>query len=212
MTPARGLLRENPAVYTSCYCEENVWRLLGTGVVDVSRSVVIFISNPRRTVAVHHQLASGPELALDDPWKDVCVWDYHVILAERRTDDRWYVWDLDSKLEFPCPIGRYVSLAFREGAPRALCAQFRVVNASRYRDMFGSDRSHMIDATTGRYMADPPNTPPIRPEASNLAQWWTTTDAAAAATAADLDTGFGVIVESPSALLHLLSSVDDTSS
>jgi len=68
-------------VYTSCYCEENVYLLAQAfstraGLLELSEwdIYVIFVSNEQKTVALWSQRARG----------DVVVWDYHVVLVLRR--------------------------------------------------------------------------------------------------------------------------------
>ncbi|PIL30513.1 hypothetical protein GSI_07213 [Ganoderma sinense ZZ0214-1] len=73
------------SVYTSCYCEENIYLLaqnfLAEAHTQASRGLawpwelyVVFISNRRKTVALWSQRLRAPQ---------VVVWDYHVVLVLR---------------------------------------------------------------------------------------------------------------------------------
>ena len=72
------------------------------------------------------------------------------------------VYDLDTRLPFPCPFSSYAQRAFLPAwsHPPSLQPLFRVVPAPLYLSTFASDRSHMLDAR-GRYMAAPPPWPCI---------------------------------------------------
>ena len=67
--------------YTSCYCEENVWKLCDKirntknliYLQEEDKAFVVFISNENRTVPLWRQSASEEEEGL-------VIWDYHVIL------------------------------------------------------------------------------------------------------------------------------------
>ncbi|KAK7689131.1 hypothetical protein QCA50_007822 [Cerrena zonata] len=109
------------AIYTSCYCEENIYLLAETFARIAQRDkaafpwdvYVVFISNRDKMVALWCQKVR----------QDVVVWDYHVILvlrprsrslAEPRVDldmheNAWpsdlvsWVYDFDSRLPAPVP-------------------------------------------------------------------------------------------------------------
>lgn len=95
-----------------CYCEENVWRLVyrklhtPNGDSDVEYYVV-FISNPLKCVPMFHQLASTNA-------SRPCYWDYHVILISHSKVDHSLslVFDMDSRLPFPCSLDVYLTNAF----------------------------------------------------------------------------------------------------
>jgi len=80
--------------YTSCYCEENVWKLCEeierrsskdkdkddssrTNEDPLSRTYAVFISNPSKSVPIWCQRSSK------NPRSVPVVWDYHVILIYR---------------------------------------------------------------------------------------------------------------------------------
>lgn len=68
--------------YTSCYCEENVWKLCEkichsknlAPLLEEESVFAIFISNDNKTVPLWCQLASQDQ-------EGYVVWDYHVILV-----------------------------------------------------------------------------------------------------------------------------------
>ena len=155
--------------YTSCYCEENVWKLLndhaprlsasGKSEDDqqLSRWAACFISNPRKQVAVFRQKAGRGDVG-------AIVWDYHVVAIGPHPDPALkgslYVYDFDSTLLFPCPIELYFALAL----PRDVVAEryqpmFRVVPRGLFLRHFSSDRSHMIK--DDKYLSPPPAYDPI---------------------------------------------------
>ncbi|XP_034748719.1 protein N-terminal glutamine amidohydrolase [Etheostoma cragini] len=101
--------REN-CVYTSCYCEENVWKLCEFVRAERSAALdqleVVFISNKTRTVPLWRQKSGRG----DQP----VIWDYHVILLQVEPpgpSSSSVVYDLDSELEFPCSLELYAAEA-----------------------------------------------------------------------------------------------------
>ncbi|XP_049458575.1 protein N-terminal glutamine amidohydrolase isoform X2 [Epinephelus fuscoguttatus] len=101
--------REN-CVYTSCYCEENVWKLCEfirtERTVPLEELLVVFISNENRTVPLWKQKSGRG----DHP----VIWDYHVILLQvGHQPSSSLVYDLDSELAFPCSLTLYAAEALR---------------------------------------------------------------------------------------------------
>jgi N-terminal glutamine amidase len=88
------------AIRVPYYCEENVWRLAHRH--SSSNCHVVFISNARQCVAMHHQWVH-----VDGP----CFWDYHVILIKTENDET-VVLDMDSSLSYPCPLQEYLQKSF----------------------------------------------------------------------------------------------------
>ena len=87
-----ALPERSECLYTSCFCEENVYQLLaGMDPVLAARTNAVFISNAGRTVPIWQQRAGRSEDGL-------VVWDYHVILIYR-PDERTLVYDLASEAE-----------------------------------------------------------------------------------------------------------------
>ncbi|XP_063755543.1 protein N-terminal glutamine amidohydrolase isoform X2 [Eleginops maclovinus] len=132
--------REN-CDYTSCYCEENVWRLCELvrreRAAQLEDMFVVFISNEKRT-------------------------DYHVVLLQTGCRSSSVVYDLDSELPFPCSLQLYAAEALRSdcGIIPAYHRKLRVVPAQSFLSNFASDRSHMKDSD-GSWKMPPPPYPPI---------------------------------------------------
>ncbi|KAI6039945.1 N-terminal glutamine amidase-domain-containing protein [Pisolithus marmoratus] len=159
-------------VYTSQYCEENIYllaqRMLAQLNIESKWDInVIFISNSRKTVALWNQRASS---SIDN----AVIWDYHVILTLRGAfaadqDDQGGIWiyDLDTRLPVPCHWDEYMAQTFpgHSDLPEQFQSFFRVVPCKVYLDNFASDRSHMVifDPLNGpHYLAPPPPYPCIR--------------------------------------------------
>ena len=98
--------------YTSCYCEENVWKLCQRlqekeVLQDLHRASAVFISNPARSVPLWSQKAGrGAEKVPNHDFftlivmeYQMVVWDYHVILVYIG-DDSTLIYDLDTTLPF----------------------------------------------------------------------------------------------------------------
>ncbi|XP_062343344.1 protein N-terminal glutamine amidohydrolase [Osmerus eperlanus] len=149
-------------VYTSCYCEENVWKLCEhirtQSQTPLQEVYSVFISNDRKMVPLWKQKSSKE----DEP----VVWDYHVILVHHSQRSS-YVYDLDSTLPFPCPLPLYSQHAFQSdlGLKPAFWRKLRVVPAEAYLRNLASDRSHMRDADGSWRMPPPPYPCIATPEA-----------------------------------------------
>lgn len=144
----RGALR-----YTANYCEENVWQLAAEpGLAEGARDVVWVTSEARATPCWSQRAArdGGPVL-----------WDYHVFLVVDAAAGA-LVYDLDTRLPFPCPAERYLAETFARGItlPAAHHPRFRVIDAATYRARFWSDRAHMRTADGG-WTSPPPPWPAI---------------------------------------------------
>ncbi|KAH6918996.1 N-terminal glutamine amidase-domain-containing protein [Coprinopsis sp. MPI-PUGE-AT-0042] len=159
------------SIYTSCYCEENVYLLcksfLSTPEIASRWDVwAVFISNAEKKVALFRQKAASKE-----DWP--VIWDYHVVLLlqpREGQDDHAgseptnlvrtpssrssWVYDFDTLLPNPCPFEEYLEMTFpasiREDYQRLAADHkptnscFRVIYAEEYLMNFASDRSHMI--------------------------------------------------------------------
>ncbi|KAG0554828.1 hypothetical protein M758_12G125200 [Ceratodon purpureus] len=145
-------------VYSSCYCEENVYMLckklseLGLAAPDASDLFVVFISNPKRQIPIWRQKSS----------KDVgglCIWDYHVICIQRdlRREKAVTVWDLDTTLPCPTTFKDYWNGAFQPwvSLKPEFSRLYRVIAAPVFLRTFASDRRHMKNKD-GSWMARPP--------------------------------------------------------
>ncbi|KAH7107435.1 N-terminal glutamine amidase-domain-containing protein [Auriculariales sp. MPI-PUGE-AT-0066] len=171
-----------PRIYTSGYCEENVYNLLRMFIHQYPqwRAFAVFISNPTKSVAVWEQRASS------DPVSGrLVVWDYHVIawLFPPSEDDRQqadngittpnsskrsWIYDMDSTLQQPCLAREYLSKTFKNQTALELRwrSSFRIVSAGDYLENFASDRSHMLknvgNTEEMEYIAPVPPYDPIR--------------------------------------------------
>ncbi len=140
--------------YWPYYCEENIWHLCGHLEPEVAEALAVVISSESRRVAVWHQRAAGHP---DEP----IVWDYHVILLERR-ESTWWARDPDSLLPAPISATDYLRASFPP-LPPGLSEHrpiFRLIDSAGYRGGLRSDRSHMRKADGG-WQSPPPPTPCI---------------------------------------------------
>ena len=146
--------------YAPFYCEENVWHLAGDPRIEADERFVVFISNRDRACLLWSQ-SQCPS-----PDRPV-VWDYHVVLLARRREEL-LVYDLDTRLEFPERLERYLLATFPidELIDPRLRPRFRVIDGETFRKTFASDRSHML--IRGKYRAPPPEWPCIRSEAEAM--------------------------------------------
>lgn len=143
----------NECVYTSCYCEENVWKLCeyirDKGTCPLDEVYAIFISNERRMIPIWKQKSSRG----DQP----VIWDYHVILLHRSKQGQSFIYDLDTILSFPCLFDVYSREAFQsdEHLRPDFWRKLRVIPANIYLQKFASDRSHMKHSD-GSWRMPPP--------------------------------------------------------
>jgi len=139
--------------YQSCYCEENIWKLIQRLQNDnqISDAFVVFISNSNKTIPIFQK--DGTHI----------IWDYHVI-AVCRLNGEWFVYDFDAtQLQFPCHFDEYVKYSFQPGVKLKPIFQrkFRIINSTTYLTSFSSDRSHML-LPDNTYAAEPPSWPCIQ--------------------------------------------------
>jgi len=170
--------------HTPYYCEENVYWLARSflseqareGTEDASYFAVV-VSNPKKAVPMWQQKAGEEAMC------GLVVWDYHVFLLEcsrggpHATADgvgaaagqpkgkATRVYDLDTRLSFPCDAKDYFqqSFAFNEEKLRHQgfdLTYFKLIEAETYVAEFSSDRAHMLSAE-GTWLAKPPDYPPI---------------------------------------------------
>ncbi|XP_076185259.1 protein N-terminal glutamine amidohydrolase isoform X4 [Aptenodytes patagonicus] len=144
--------------YTSCYCEENVWKLCdyirSQDQYPLEEFYAVFISNDRRMIPLWKQRSGHA----DEP----VVWDYHVILLHVPSGEQNFIYDLDTVLPFPCPFEVYSVEAFRldDSLRPEFHRKIRMIRADLYLKTFASDRSHMKDAN-GKWQKPPPSYPCI---------------------------------------------------
>ncbi|KAM9198320.1 protein N-terminal glutamine amidohydrolase isoform 3-T3 [Dugong dugon] len=128
-------------VYSSCYCEENVWKLCdyikNHDQYPLEECYAVFISNERKM-------------------------DYHVVLLHVSSEGQSFIYDLDTVLPFPCLFDTYVEDAFKsdDDIHPQFRRKFRVIRADSYLKHFASDRSHMKDSS-GNWREPPPPYPCI---------------------------------------------------
>ena len=57
MTETETIIKRNELIYTSCYCEENIYmmcRMIAKqNQHDLEHCTVVFISNPNKAVSIH---------------------------------------------------------------------------------------------------------------------------------------------------------------
>lgn len=114
----------------------------------------LFYSNQLKNVPMFQQKAGASG--------DVSVcWDYHVILlCFREGEGQAVVYDIDSLLPYPCPLGEYLTHSFPYEWPFPFGPLFRVVPLDTFLGHFSSDRSHMRD-NSGNFRQPPPPYAPI---------------------------------------------------
>ncbi|XP_015122541.1 protein N-terminal glutamine amidohydrolase [Diachasma alloeum] len=150
--------RAADCVYTSCFCEENVWKLCQDvatrHTAELQHCYVAFISNEDRRVPLWRQREGKDE-------DQVIVWDYHAILIYA-PDERAVVYDLESALPFPTFFWKYATETFRsdEALRPEFHRRFRLVPAATYLQHFASNRAHM-KREDGTWIKTPPDYPPI---------------------------------------------------
>lgn len=125
--------------YTARFCEENIWwlaRSLADEGLDSKQMNVLFLSNSTSSIVVLNQRAS--------PQGGAMLWDYHVILDALIEDERW-IFDFDTRLNFPEKKVCYMSNTFPSQSAIPLCyrTRVRIIPATSFLRHFSSDRSHM---------------------------------------------------------------------
>ncbi|XP_064612892.1 protein N-terminal glutamine amidohydrolase-like isoform X2 [Liolophura sinensis] len=123
---------------------------------------VVFISNNSLAVPLWNQKQAK---SVDQP----VVWDYHVILLHRQSSSVVQVYDLDTRLTFPCSFRRYAQQAIHseDFLKPEYKRYFRVISAETYLRHFASDRTHML-GEDGSWQKTPPPYPCIQtPESNN---------------------------------------------
>ncbi|KAG4097953.1 hypothetical protein H8356DRAFT_1674692 [Neocallimastix lanati (nom. inval.)] len=150
-------------IYTSCYCEENVYKLCELlnkkFSIPLSKIYAVFISNEDKQVLFWRQKSQKNNSVYP------VVWDYHVIaVVEGEEGQPNVIFDLDSTLPFPCEFNTYLINAIYPKQYARIVNEhqglFRVIPADMYFKNFASDRSHMIDSE-GQWLQPPPKYPPI---------------------------------------------------
>ncbi|KAE8750698.1 hypothetical protein FOCC_FOCC002678 [Frankliniella occidentalis] len=152
-------------VYTSGYCEENVWKMCedisSRLPSELQHCYVVFVSNKARTIPLWRQRAGETEDKL-------VIYDYHTMLLYMPSGERCVVYDLDSELPFPTHFHKYVTETFRtdQVLDPDYFRYFRVVPAAQYLQNFASDRRHWRKADN-TWLKTPPSYPLISTSASS---------------------------------------------
>lgn len=159
------------------YCEENAWRVAfrhthssdnrkpSNEEEDVWEYYVVFISNQLRCCPLFKQRAVAPD--------EYVSWDYHVIVIRTREScstssdgdnkNATEVLDVDSWLQYSCPIEEYLDGTFphttNEDLDPKYMPMFRVIPTKQYLKYFYSDRMHMYG--DGKWSRPPPSYAPI---------------------------------------------------
>eukprot|EP01062_Namystynia_karyoxenos_P074960 TRINITY_DN72069_c0_g1_i1.p1 TRINITY_DN72069_c0_g1~~TRINITY_DN72069_c0_g1_i1.p1 ORF type:complete len:234 (+),score=45.42 TRINITY_DN72069_c0_g1_i1:83-784(+) len=155
--------------YTHCYCEENVWRLLrrcaDSGPCDGWYAVVLssHYVDPARE---NPEKPSATFIAVHDGTQTL-FWDYHMVALHAPAGGAAAVYDFDSELGWPVPLGQYAVAALSPArAPRPILQglRLRLVPGADFLSTFASDRRHMRAARS-----PPPPEPCIQPQADGPA-------------------------------------------
>ncbi|CAF0990953.1 unnamed protein product [Rotaria sordida] len=153
------VVNRDQCVYTSCYCEENIWKLCECWKQNnpnhLNSLYAVFISNKRRQIPIWEQKSASNS-------EHLAIWDYHVILVDKSSSPS-VIYDFDSTLPFPVSATNYIQLAIHDeiNIVHRYHRMFRVIPAQEYLDVFASDRSHMLKEDKITYIASPPSYPPI---------------------------------------------------
>lgn len=138
--------------YTKNYCEENVWQLCVHPDISSPDNIVLVISNASQNCPFWFQ---NPIENENPVW-----WDYHVVLMGRK-QEKWWIYDFDSILEFPCSLDFYLNQTFgKENLTPETAPLFKCIPASDFANSFFSDRNHMKDARDN-WIFNPPSWPKI---------------------------------------------------
>ena len=154
----------NEPLYTSLFCEENIWhltrRMLELGVASDSLSV-LFFSNPDKQVVMFNQRRAGEQ--------GYVVWDYHVVLQAGEL-----IYDLDTTLPFPVAALDYFIASFPDQV--VLEEQYRGwvrrIPALSFVENLYTDRSHMQGVISEEEFPSWPSITPVHQQAILLSEYW----------------------------------------
>lgn len=136
--------------YTANFCEENIWYLCQNPNLRAFVKTVLIISNSNRNCPLWHQKSAEGQ----EPVR----WDYHVVLLAS-TPETSLIYDFDSTLDLPIPLGTYLELTFQSGYENEQPV-FKAIDSHDFIHLFNSDRSHMKDQE-GNWKFVPPSWPLI---------------------------------------------------
>ncbi|KAM9307743.1 protein N-terminal glutamine amidohydrolase [Gastrophryne carolinensis] len=158
-SPLSPLPARQHCCYSSCYCEENVWKLCeyirDQGEAPLEEFYAIFLSNENRMIPIWKQ-KSGRR-------GEPVIWDYHVVLLHASSGSERQIYDLDTELPFPCPCDLYIKEALRsdDNIRREFKRKLRLIRADDFLGTFASDRSHM-KGSDDKWKKPPPPYPCIQ--------------------------------------------------
>eukprot|EP00116_Pleurobrachia_bachei_P011378 sb/3471640/ len=143
------MISKESCIYTSCYCEENVYKLIESWENRPRDLHAVFITNALKQCPIWQQESSS------NPAQPV-IWDYHVIAATST-----HVFDLDTRLPFPCDLEMYLQQSFKpdEVLNPVYMQKLRPIAAEDFLKTFSSDRRHM--KKDGEWLSEPPTYAPI---------------------------------------------------
>lgn len=126
--------------YTPLFCEENIWWLARSMLdkgFDPAGLRVLYLSNAWQSILLANQRAAAQGRLV--------IWDYHVVL-QARLDHIEYMFDPDTRLDFPEPLANYLRQTFPAQAelPARMRTWVRSIPAASYLGHFRSDRRHML--------------------------------------------------------------------
>ncbi|CAF4144877.1 unnamed protein product, partial [Adineta steineri] len=105
---ATWVVKRDECIYTSCYCEENIWKLCESWKQNdpnhLDNICAVFISNERRQIPIWKQKSEHNDYPV--------TWDYHVILVDKSVSPT-IIYDFDSTLPFPVSAVDYLQSAVR---------------------------------------------------------------------------------------------------
>lgn len=155
--------------YTPYYCEENIYLICKKFEEFVKpkenqmvQAYAVFLTNPTKTIFHQYQRIGHKK------HNYLVIWDYHVIFLIKK-ESQTLVYDFDTILDYPCSFNEYFEKSVNFKKPKSTF--FRVVKSNDFLEWFASDRSHMIDSKTKKFIQPPPKHEPIvnkRGEKNNL--------------------------------------------
>ncbi|ULU11530.1 hypothetical protein L3Y34_015157 [Caenorhabditis briggsae] len=152
------MLSAEEAPYQSCYCEENVYKLLEKLKPNLDDFFAVLISNDIKMIPLWKQKAER------DP-ESFVLWDYHVITISKNSDGSAKVYDFDSWIDWGVDFQTYWNQTMNEDEMKQFREKyrrkFRIIPARIYLSLLSSDRSHMLNPD-GTYMKPPPEWPLIQ--------------------------------------------------
>ena len=168
-----SLFKKNKCIYTSSYCEENIYFLCDYFAklknqckddesLQKSKAFAVFITNWEKKTWIKYQKIGNP---LN---QNLVIWDYHVIFIHKIGKDS-YVYDFDSILDFPLKFNEYFEKALKFEIKGKKQTYYRICEYDGFLSEFASDRSHMlVDKVKEIYLSLPPDYPCIKNELGEL--------------------------------------------